>query len=125
MERMPPWHRWPEKARHTMDENTRREKARKAIHARRIPNRPPDRMWGGPGSGAACVVCDQTLGEGEVGFEVEFAPTDAKPRQNYHLHVRCFAAWELERESDYPLPAANGAGTISDRERDSPYRGST
>jgi len=111
-----------------MDESTVRQRAREAILARRIPHRPPDRMWGGPGNGAECAVCGESLAHAEVGFDLEFAddPTVAKVKQNYHLHVRCFAAWELEREStESPLSASNGAGTIRDRERDSPYRGST
>jgi len=85
-------------------------------------------MWGGPGTGAECAVCGEVLGPGDVGFDVEFADgtAEANVKQNYHLHVRCFAAWELERErTEQPLPAPNGAGTILDRERDRPYRGST
>jgi hypothetical protein len=34
----------------------------------------------------------------EVEFEVEFAQDGAVAGlDRYHLHVRCFAAWELER----------------------------
>jgi hypothetical protein len=63
-----------------------------------------------------------------VGFDIEFAEdaAEANVKRNYHLHVRCFAAWELERESPaQSLSAPNGAGRIRDRERDSPYGGST
>jgi hypothetical protein len=111
-----------------MDESTLRQRAREAILMGRLPNRPPDRMWGGPGNCAACAICGESLARADVCFDLEFAddPTVAKVKQNYHLHVRCFAAWELERESTArPLSARNGAGTIRDRERDSPYRGST
>jgi hypothetical protein len=34
----------------------------------------------------------------EVEFELEFAPDGGDPDpRNYHVHVRCFAAWEFER----------------------------
>jgi hypothetical protein len=53
-------------------------------------------MWGGPGVGASCVICDKPVERDEVEFELEFAPDGGDPDpRNYHVHVRCFAAWEF------------------------------
>jgi hypothetical protein len=88
----------PEADASQMDESKLREKAREAIQARRLPNRAPERMWGGPGVGASCVICDKPVTRDEVEFELEFAPDGGDPDpRNYHVHVRCFAAWEFER----------------------------
>lgn len=33
-------------------------------------------------------------------FEIEFSHDGADPGlDKYHVHIRCFAAWELERQS--------------------------
>jgi hypothetical protein len=39
------------------DEGTLREKAREVFQAGKLPNRRPDRTWGGPGVGADCTIC--------------------------------------------------------------------
>lgn len=63
----------------------------------KVPGRPPDRMWGGPGTGTQCSVCNAPVNPDEVEFELEFLwPTQLV---TYHVHVDCFAAWECERES--------------------------
>ena len=37
----------------------------------------------------------------EMEFEIEFARNGDNPgRDKYHVHVRCFAAWEFERRRD-------------------------
>jgi hypothetical protein len=91
-----------------MHESTLREKAREAIQAKRLPDRSPERMWGGPGVGACCVICGRAVKRDEVEFEMEFARDAENPGpRNYHIHVRCFAAWEFER------PAFRMAETIS------------
>jgi hypothetical protein len=80
------------------DESTLREKARKAIQAGRLPIRLPERVWGGPGVGACCTICGQSAGPDEVEFELEFTGhEDDGGLGNHHVHVQCFAAWELER----------------------------
>jgi hypothetical protein len=33
-------------------------------------------------------------------YEVEFVRADGLGRDKYHLHLRCFAVWELERTKD-------------------------
>ena len=58
----------------------------------------PDRTWGGPGVGASCAVCEVPVTKTELEFEIQFAHYDPTPGlDKFHLHVRCFAAWEFER----------------------------
>jgi hypothetical protein len=106
------------------DETTLRKKAREAIGTGRLPSRRPDRMWGGPGNGAQCAICSSLLAGEDMGFELEFAcPLKGGPSLNRHVHVRCFAAWELERDSAdrcaagvRSLREATGDGTIAPRD---------
>jgi len=80
------------------DEKMLREKARAALQGGRIPKRRPERTWGGPGVGAACVVCDLSVTKDELEFEIEFSQAGDSPGlDKYHVHIRCFAAWEFER----------------------------
>jgi hypothetical protein len=79
------------------DESHLRERARVAINNGKIPSRQPDRTWGGPGVGAACSVCDLPIGKDQLEFEMQFAHDGGEPGFEYHVHVRCFAAWEFER----------------------------
>lgn len=81
------------------DESVLRRKAREAIQSGRLPNRGPERMWGGPGVGARCTICARPIERSEVEFELQFCWDDAGGSGNYRLHLRCFAAWELERET--------------------------
>jgi hypothetical protein len=84
-----------------MDEPLLREKARAALRAEKIPNRKPDRTWGGPGVGAPCAICDLPVKRDELEFEVQFDhDRDNQGLDKYHVHTRCFAAWELERRRD-------------------------
>jgi hypothetical protein len=88
-----------------MEEVDLRQRAREAIQIGNLPSRHPDRTWGGPGVGAACPVCELPVKKEEMEFEVQFARDGSEgDRQGgdrhfdiFHIHVRCFAAWELER----------------------------
>ena len=83
-----------------MDEDTLREKARTVIQKGKLPSRRPDRTWGGPGVGAPCAVCDLPVRPTEMEFEIQFARDGDNPGlDKYHVHIRCFAAWEFERHS--------------------------
>src|SRR6266481_3910130 len=80
------------------DEKILREKARAAINAGKVPTTRPDRTWGGPGVGAPCAVCDLPVTKDELEFEIQFSHNGDNPGlDKYHVHVRCFAAWEFER----------------------------
>jgi hypothetical protein len=81
------------------NESILRGKARELIRAGRLPDRRPDRVWGGAGfEGSPCGLCGVLLKEAEMAVELEFArdlgldPDSAQ----LHLHARCFLAMELE-----------------------------
>ena len=86
------------------DEPLLREQARTAVQNGKIPARSPDRTWGGPGLGNECAVCQRPVTKEEMELEIEFAtPTGGGPElAQFHLHVRCFAAWEFERKKAGP-----------------------
>jgi hypothetical protein len=55
-------------------------------------------MWGGPGVGAHCTICNAPVKRDELEFEIEFARDSDDPgASTYHVHIRCFAAWQFER----------------------------
>jgi hypothetical protein len=75
-----------------------REQARATIKTGKLPARRPDRTWGGPGVGADCSVCEKPVTKDELEFEIQFARDSDNPGlDKFHLHIRCFAAWEFER----------------------------
>ena len=79
------------------DEPRRREQARDAILSGRLPARPPDRNVTQHGrSGAACPICGELVQRGQVEVELQFR-RQGLGWDRYHLHPRCFAAWEFER----------------------------
>jgi hypothetical protein len=83
------------------DESILREKARQAAGQRKLPNRPPHRLWGGPGVGAPCVVCDRPVEKAEMEFEIQYAREGGAPYFDvFHVHPRCYAAWEFVRRGE-------------------------
>jgi hypothetical protein len=97
------------------------QKIRKAIAARVLPDRRPERMWGGSGSGADCVLCGEPVTAQQTELELEFAAGERdKGPTSYPVHVRCFSVWEMERASASGklLQGTSEHGTMSDRERD-------
>jgi hypothetical protein len=80
------------------DEPILRAKAREVIRTGKLPSRRPDRTWGGPGVGAKCTVCDEAVKRDQLEFEIQFEHNGDNPGlDKFHVHVRCFAAWEFER----------------------------
>jgi hypothetical protein len=52
-------------------------------------------------TGAPCSVCDVPVTSLQLEFEIQFARgADHPGLDKYHVHVRCFAAWEFERRRD-------------------------
>jgi hypothetical protein len=81
------------------DEAILREKARDIVRQGKLPARTPDRTWGGPGVGAECTICGEPVGKKEMEFEIQFARDGDNPGlDKFHVHIRCFAAWEFERQ---------------------------
>ena len=85
-----------------------------AIRARTIPSRSPRRMFGSAGSGTICTVCGEPVRADQLEIDIDFneprsghetslnsmlEQLHARPEvvTRYHLHTRCFAAWEFER----------------------------
>ena len=82
------------------DEAVLRAQAREAVRNGKLPSRRPDRTWGGPGVGARCTVCELPVTKDEMEFEIQFArDSDSPGLDKFHVHVRCFAAWEFERKT--------------------------
>jgi hypothetical protein len=80
------------------DELRLREQARAVIQSGKLPSRNPDRTWGGPGVGATCSVCEKPVTKEEMEFEIQFGRDGDNPRlDKFHVHIRCYAAWEFER----------------------------
>jgi hypothetical protein len=82
------------------DEVEARQLARDALQGGKLPRRPPDRIWGGYGIDLPCAVCQRSVARAEVEYEIQFGNGDdgTEPSlDRYHLHLRCFAAWEMER----------------------------
>jgi hypothetical protein len=82
-----------------------RQRARDAIHARELPNRPPDRLWGGPATGERCVVC----GEPTSDHEFEFAYEGPDGTESHFAHSPCWRALEVEIQSSAGLNGVNHA----------------
>jgi hypothetical protein len=91
------------------DEPTLQEQAREAIRSGQMPGVLPSRAFGSPGSGNPCAVCGDPVKPGQMQIELEFRRLLGAERglSNYHLHVRCFAAWEFERERTGALTASS------------------
>jgi len=82
-----------------MDESPLREKAREAIQNGRLPTRRPDSTTGGPGCGEACAICGETVRRTHMELEAGFRQDGEAPDvlRKYHLHPRCYVAWEFKR----------------------------
>jgi hypothetical protein len=53
--------------------------------------------------GAPCSVCDLPIGKDRLEFEIQLALDGRNPGlDRYHVHIRCFAAWEFERNKPRP-----------------------
>lgn len=85
-----------------IDDSTLREKARKAIQNGKLPTHSPLRVMGGPGCGEAFALCGEALLlRNQMELEPEFMNDGEIPElHKYHLHPRCFMAWECERAKD-------------------------
>jgi hypothetical protein len=76
-------------------ERALRTKIRQRIEDGRLPMLKPTRTWGGPGAGLGCEAYDLPISKDQLEYEVRFEPN---PVGLVHMHLGCFAAWELERE---------------------------
>ena len=110
------------------DEQALRTLARAEMETGRLPKHGPERIWGGPGGGAPCALCGKTIGNEEMEFELQFSSNEDPRWGSYHVHVPCFAAWELERRCNGDsngdsLPRAESGGIMRSRERNATGQG--
>jgi hypothetical protein len=50
------------------------------------------------GIGELCVICGETIKRDQLELEIQFARDGAgSDVDTFHVHIRCFAGWELER----------------------------
>src|SRR5687768_8841550 len=75
----------------------------------KLPERRPDRTWGGMGAGASCAICGAPTTSDELEFELEFDRDGGPDFDRYYVHVRCFQAWEGERSGDSGRSATSDA----------------
>lgn len=75
-----------------------RELAQKLLKAGKLPRRDPDRTWGGNRADMPCSVCTKPVTRDQVEYELQFSHDGAAPGlDRFHMHLRCFSAWEMER----------------------------
>jgi hypothetical protein len=74
--------------------------ARERIAKGQLPGQVPLKMWGGPGIGQPCALCDKPILRGEVEYELE-GHIDGTLR-SFRFHVVCQSVWQLEcARADY------------------------
>jgi hypothetical protein len=81
-----------------------REKVRGMMAAGELPNRAPEHIWGGPGSGARCAICDAALERDGVELEIQFIGDNGPGPGTHRVHVACFSIFEFERQELSGLP---------------------
>jgi hypothetical protein len=73
--------------------------ARERIAKGRLPCVVSSRMWGGPGLGHHCDLCDKEIGSDEMELEVE-GPINGGEVHTFRFHVVCQSVWQLECARD-------------------------
>lgn len=69
-----------------------RSHVRQLIDNGQLPIIVPKRIFGGYGSGHACVACDQAITTTQVEYEVE----DERDGRRLRFHLGCHVVWQLE-----------------------------
>jgi hypothetical protein len=105
--------------------DARRSKVLNAVHAGKLPTHPPERTWGGKGSGAPCVLCEEPIRPNEIEWELEFSRvSDTDERANFRVHPDCLTDWQLARlELARTLPTAPAGVTFANREEEASSQG--
>src|SRR5687767_8679134 len=73
-----------------------RARARQAIRSGKLPSRDPGNVWGGPGRGECCALCNAAVGRGDLEFEIELASLDGSGPDTFRFHSGCWTAWHHE-----------------------------
>ena len=83
------------------DDTVLSAKAREAIRTGTTPSKRPDRTLGRAGVGVVCTVCGEAVMKAQLEMQVESSYDGSSPGLDiFHVHIRCFPAWELERHQD-------------------------
>jgi hypothetical protein len=67
-------------------------KARERIEAKTLPVEMPATVWGGPGSGERCALCNRRIEIYDIEFEY------AHGNREFRFHRVCHAIWQTECE---------------------------
>ena len=67
-----------------------RLKAKERIASGDLACAPPSDVWGAPGSGNRCSLCEKEIGIDEVDYEVSLREA------LLHFHIFCHGVWQLE-----------------------------
>jgi hypothetical protein len=98
-----------------MPQQRSRKPVLEAIARGQLPPALPRKTWGGPGDGDECAVCGTPITAEQIETEFEAGG------RSYHLHIQCFAAWELvasaARIAEPSLPVAQHHGYDLGHER--------
>ncbi len=74
--------------------------ARERIAQKQLPGEVPSQLWGGPGTGELCALCDKPIQKDDMEYELE-GTLDGKVR-TFRFHVVCQSVWQLEcARADY------------------------
>ena len=84
------------------DEASLRDAARRAIVAGRLPHEQWAHLWGQPGDGRPCAVCDAPLRRDQLTVGVQFPQIPTVEAGAFYVHLACFAAWDQERQRFEP-----------------------
>jgi hypothetical protein len=82
-----------------MDEEALRARARVKLKGGDLPREPEVRLWGGPGFGLPCAVCDIAIPLSEMEYEAQFPA--GYTLKVFRFHRICHAVWQLERVREF------------------------
>jgi hypothetical protein len=75
--------------------------ARVRIATGQLPEQVPTKIWGGPGVGQLCALCDKPILHEEIEYELEGHIGGAI--RSFRFHVVCQSVWQLEcARADHP-----------------------
>jgi hypothetical protein len=93
-------------------DNNLDDTVREAIDSRRMPLYSPAQLWGGPGSGAACSICEAPIEAHSLEYELVFRGDKPETTITHHVHVACYTAWERAVDARFgakwSCPPGNG-----------------
>ena len=78
-------------------ENALRPIARERIAKGQLPRQEPSHMWGGPGSGEFCSLCDKPIEPYQLEYEIEQREATV---ETFRFHSVCLSIWQLECARD-------------------------